>query len=259
MTIIVIDTETTGLEPGSRLVELAALRLDEDYEVAASMSLLVNPRMPIPADAIDVHGIDNVMVASAAGAPLVLAEFLSGVEDGYTLAMHNAPFDATILAWECARTGMRMPLVDVIDTLEIARKLKQTTSNDLETIARHFELCASGPAHRAMTDADLCRQYLRLTWPAAHVAPRPFFELPTHTYVQPLDLPAHLSTLPQLVESGRPLSFGYIDAKDNRTDRTITPYGWAMANDLIYVHGWCHKQQARRTFRADRMDAEATP
>jgi len=106
--ICIVDTETTGLDPATcKLVEVAAVRLSRSLEVIATFDTLVDPGVPIPAEASAIHHLTNRHVA---GAPSIekatadLAEFIYGTP----VAAHNAPFDASFLPsiqgpWLCTR------------------------------------------------------------------------------------------------------------------------------------------------------------
>src|SRR5262245_20396696 len=104
---VAFDTETTGLRDSDRLVELGAVRFRGGL-VEGEFTAIVNPAVPIPAEATAVHGIRDEDVAGEPRAGEVLPTFLSFIE-GAALVGHNAPFDVRVLALELLRAGLRLP------------------------------------------------------------------------------------------------------------------------------------------------------
>jgi DNA polymerase III epsilon subunit family exonuclease len=150
--LAVLDTETTGLDPGQGhgLVEVACVMLD-DGEIGETWSTLVNPGRPIPPDAAAVHGITDRMVQEAPG-PTAVATELERRCAGLPLVFHNAAFDLPFLA-ALMRRGGRPPLLHaVVDTLGLARGLFDQGGNSLGALAARFGLPAE-TRHRALGDA----------------------------------------------------------------------------------------------------------
>jgi DNA polymerase III epsilon subunit family exonuclease len=159
--LAVLDTETTGLDPGQGhgLVEVACVGLDGG-EIGETWSTLVNPGRPIPPDASAVHGITDAMVRDAP-IPSVVAAELDLRCAGRTLVFHNAAFDLPFLAG-LMRSGGRGPLLHaVIDTLGLARGLFDQGGNSLGTLAVRFGLPTEA-AHRALGDALTTARLLRV-------------------------------------------------------------------------------------------------
>jgi DNA polymerase-3 subunit epsilon len=159
--LAVLDTETTGLDPGrgDGLVEVAWVALDGG-EIGETWSTLVNPGRPIPPDASAVHGITDLMVRDAPGPAVVAAEIESRCA-GRTLVFHNAAFDLPFLA-ALLRAGGRGPLLHpVLDTLGLARGLGDPGSNSLGALASRFKL-EPETAHRALGDALTAARLLRV-------------------------------------------------------------------------------------------------
>lgn len=254
--IVAIDTETTGVEPGSRLLELAAIALTEDGSAGARFLQMANPGMPIPADAAAVNKITADMLEGKPDAAQVLRDFFAWLPAGAVLVAHNAPFDCGILTWEAQRHDIAIPDVQIIDTLTMARALGETKKNGLQALVEHHGIQRLSDAHRAMSDADACRQYFIMVKDRAGTAPVPWAEAGyQHSYTA--ELPECLHGLPELIATGKPVVFTYIDGKDETTERTVTPYGWARLPTGVMFHGWCHLREARRTFRADHVQSVA--
>ncbi len=258
MMIVAFDTETTGLEPGSRLLSLAAIIFDDETGcVAGQREWTVNPGMPIPPDATAINGITDADVHDAPDAGAVLREFFWWLPTD-ALAAHHAQYDTGIITWEAARFGVAIPPLLVLDTCAVAKSIGATKSNSLDAIVEHYGIQRCGEGHRAMSDADACRQYwMRMRQTEQFAYEWTPWGAAGHDYSYTDDLPEPLRELPELVGSGGDFAFTYKDAKDDATERTITPYGWAMKPTGLMFHGLCHLRDARRTFRADRILATA--
>ena len=163
---IVLDTETTGLNPnlGHRLVEVAAIELSDRKVTDRSFHRYLNPEREIDEGAASVHGLtldrlqDEPKFAEIAPAFL---EFISGAE----LIIHNAPFDMGFLNAELARAGL--PLLDnpVIDTLKVAKDLHPGKKNNLNALCDRYMIDNSHRVlHGALLDTELLAEvYLAMT------------------------------------------------------------------------------------------------
>ena len=163
---IVLDTETTGLNPnlGHRLVEVAAIELCDRKVSDRSFHRYLNPEREIDEGAAAVHGLtldrlqDEPKFAEIAPAFL---EFISGAE----LIIHNAPFDMGFLNAELARAGL--PLLDnqVIDTLKVAKDLHPGKKNNLNALCDRYLIDNSHRTlHGALLDTELLAEvYLAMT------------------------------------------------------------------------------------------------
>lgn len=159
---VVVDLETTGLDPESdRITEIAAVRL-RGGDVLAEFATLVAPGVPVPAFITSLTGISDAMLAGAPPLGHVLPAFREFARDAVLVA-HNAPFDVGFLRAACASCGEPWPHLVVVDTLELARTLVsrgEVASYKLGTLARLFE--APAPAdHRAIGDARATAHILR--------------------------------------------------------------------------------------------------
>lgn len=254
---VACDVETTGIEPGSRMVELGAVAFDHTGAVQDRFHSMVRPGMPLPAGAAAVNGITDDMLSSAPDAGEVLRRFVDWVAADAVVVAHNAAFDVGVIGWESERFGLTVPDWMVLDTLMIARVLHATPDCRLETLANWYGLHAP-EAHRALSDADVCRQYFiaaqrHLDIRHPRLAAAPWKLLCSYSYTA--DLPPELASLPELVAAAATLTFTYCDAKGDITIRTITPFGWALKGGALMFHGYCHLREERRTFNAERVIA----
>lgn len=159
MQYAVLDTETTGVKPGTdRLIELAVGFYDSGKQISSHYGLH-NPGQPIPADASRVHGWTDTKVAAMPAwerrhADTLLA-YLQAVEG--PIYVHNVAFDREILAGEFARVGADVDALRALPwscTLTMARELWPGLDNTLEAVAERLAVDAHGPAHLASTDVD---------------------------------------------------------------------------------------------------------
>ncbi|MBI5170323.1 MAG: 3'-5' exonuclease [Candidatus Eisenbacteria bacterium] len=152
VTIMVVDTETTGFDPakGDRLVEVARVTI-ANGRAGETWSSLVHPGRAIPPDAAKIHGITDAMVAGAPRYAEVGRALREQIGD-HPIAFHNAPFDLPFLVHLFREAGAP-PLVNpVLDTLGLARGLWGVGSNGLGAVAQKLGVTA-GTAHRALGDA----------------------------------------------------------------------------------------------------------
>jgi DNA polymerase-3 subunit epsilon len=162
---IVLDTETTGLDPqaGHRIVEIACLELVHHIPTGREFHRYVNPGRDIPEDAHAVHGLSEEFLAAHPPFATVVDEFLAFVA-GDPLVIHNAEFDLAFLNAELARLD-RPPLAPShVDTLAMARQRYPGAPASLDALCRRFEIDLSVRAnHGAKVDcALLAAVYLEL-------------------------------------------------------------------------------------------------
>ncbi len=163
---IVLDTETTGMDPstGDRIIEIGCVELMNHVPTGQTLQLYINPERDIPADATAVHGITNEFVKDKPLFSQVYSEFLEFIKDG-KLIIHNAEFDMKFLNSELARVGHRpLPWNNVIDTLGMARKKFPGSPASLDALCRRFQIDNTERTyHGALLDSELLAEvYLEL-------------------------------------------------------------------------------------------------
>ena len=162
---VVIDTETTGLEPadGHRVVEIGAIELFNHVPTGRVFHTYINPEREMSAEAQQVHGLtsaflqDQPVFADVADA---LVEFLASDGDARPaparLVIHNASFDLAFLNHELRRVGRQVLDSEHVDTLLLARQRFPGASNSLDALCRRFNVDASARTrHGALLDAEL--------------------------------------------------------------------------------------------------------
>jgi len=156
---IVLDTETTGLEPaeGHRIIELACLEMDGRRATGRHFHRFVNPGRDIDIAATQVHGLTAEDLADKPKFADIADEFLEFV-DGAELLIHNAPFDVAFLNAELALIGRAKveTVCSVSDTLMLARDLHPGKKNSLDALCERYAVDHSRRTlHGALLDAQL--------------------------------------------------------------------------------------------------------
>lgn len=167
---IVLDTETTGLrvEDGHRLIEIGCVELIDRRPTGVTFHEYINPGRDVEAGALAVHGITTEFLQDK---PIFkdIANRLMSFIDGSELIIHNAPFDLGFLDHELlvARQGWKKTThyCDVIDTLQLARKLHVGQRNNLDALCKRYYVDnTKRDYHGALLDAHLLAQvYLAMT------------------------------------------------------------------------------------------------
>ena len=163
---IVLDTETTGLDPqqGDRVIEVAAVELVNLLPTGATFHRLVDPERDIPAEATRVHGFTNGDLAGKPKFAEIAAEMIDFLGDAPIVA-HNAPFDFGFLDAELLRAGF--PKLDrgrMVDSLMLAKERYPGMPNSLDALCRRLGVDNSmRSSHNAVLDCTLLAQvYLEL-------------------------------------------------------------------------------------------------
>ncbi|MEM1129122.1 MAG: DNA polymerase III subunit epsilon [Pseudomonadota bacterium] len=163
---IVLDTETTGFEPGEghRLVEIGGVELLNHLPTGRTYHQYINPQRDMPEDAFNVHGISAEFLADKPLFADVGQAFLDFVGDA-KLVIHNAAFDMKFLNAELGWANLaRLPMDQAIDTLAIARKKFPGAPASLDALCRRFGVDNSArEKHGALLDSEILAEvYLEL-------------------------------------------------------------------------------------------------
>jgi DNA polymerase-3 subunit epsilon len=164
---IILDTETTGLDPhnGDRIIEIAAVELVNGSQSKNTFHHYINPERDIPDSAFRVHGISAEMVADKPKFGDIADLFMRFVGDDPIIA-HNAEFDVRFINAELARLE-RPPLSGdrIVDTLALARKKHPGASNSLDALCARYGVDRSRRVkHGALIDAEILAEvYIELS------------------------------------------------------------------------------------------------
>lgn len=155
---VVVDTETTGLNPssGDRIVEIACVELIDSRISGEEFHYYLNPEMPMPAAALEVHGLKDDFLADKPCFSEIARQLATFLQDA-ELIIHNAPFDLAFLNAEllrCKHLPIESLCAGVTDTLRIARKHQTTKRNSLDDLCITFGVATSSRGHHgALEDA----------------------------------------------------------------------------------------------------------
>ena len=177
---IVLDTETTGLDPhdGHRVVEIGAVEIFNGLPTGQTYHQYINPERNMPEEAFAVHGLGDNFLKDKPKFSHIADDFLSFVRDAQ-LVIHNADFDMKFINAELARANKSViPMQKIVDTLQIARKKFPGSPASLDALCRRFNIDNSARAlHGALLDSEILAEvYLELSG-----GRQPDFELSTQT------------------------------------------------------------------------------
>ena len=166
---LVLDTETTGLEPsqGHRIIEIGVVEMIDRRLTGNNFHIYLQPDREIDAGAIEVHGITNEFLADKPRFEDVadeLSDYLRGAE----VIIHNAPFDVGFIDAEYQRleNGVTMAsLCDVVDTLVMAREMHPGQRNSLDALCGRYDVDNKHRTkHGALLDSEILADvYLAMT------------------------------------------------------------------------------------------------
>ncbi|MCR9087960.1 MAG: DNA polymerase III subunit epsilon [Rhodobacteraceae bacterium] len=163
---IVLDTETTGLDPydGHRIVEIGAVELINHVPSGQTYHQYINPRRPMPQEAFAVHGLGDDFLKEKPVFEAVGQAFLDFVADA-PLVIHNASFDMKFLNAELGwMNSPKLPADRAVDTLMIARRRFPGAPASLDALCRRFGIDNSmREKHGALLDSEILAEvYLEL-------------------------------------------------------------------------------------------------
>jgi DNA polymerase-3 subunit epsilon len=155
---VVLDTETTGLDPadGHRVVEIGAVEIVHQSLTGKVFHTLINPQREVPQDAVRVHGHSSAVLKEKPVFASVVDDFLAFIGDS-RLVIHNADFDVRFVNAELVRLGLATIGMDrVVDTLTLARKKHPGAPNSLDALCDRYRIDRSRRVrHGALLDAEI--------------------------------------------------------------------------------------------------------
>ena len=167
---VVLDTETTGLEPtrGHRIIEIGCVEMVNRRLTGNHFHVYINPRREVDDGAIEVHGITNEFLADKPFFEDVAKDFIEYVK-GAELVIHNAPFDVGFLNHELnlldGKFGKLEEHCSVLDTLVLARQMHPGQKNSLDALCKRYGIDNSHrELHGALLDSEILADvYLQMT------------------------------------------------------------------------------------------------
>ncbi len=163
---IVLDTETTGLDPetGDRIVEIGGVELLNHVATGRTYHQYINPERAMPQEAFEVHGLGDDFLRDKPKFAQIGREFVEFIGDA-KLVIHNASFDMKFLNAELRWMGLvQLPMDRAVDTLAIARTKFPGAQNSLDALCRRFGIDNSARTlHGALLDSEILAEvYLEL-------------------------------------------------------------------------------------------------
>lgn len=171
---IVLDTETTGLEPsqGHRIIEIGCVELLDRKLTGNTFHQYINPERNVDDGAIEIHGITNEFLADKPFFADIFDDFIEFVK-GSELVIHNAPFDVGFINHEIKllenKSGQSINTIDtsctILDTLKLARDNHPGQKNNLDALCRRYYIDNSNrQLHGALLDSEILADvYLAMT------------------------------------------------------------------------------------------------
>lgn len=216
---IILDTETTGLDPlrGDRLVEIGCVEMMNHMPTGQTFHCYLNPERDMPQEAFAVHGLSTEFLSDKPLFSAVADDFLAFIGDA-PLIIHNAAFDIAFINAELERAARAaIPRDRLVDTLMLARRKHPGVSNRLDDLCSRYAIDNSRRTkHGALLDAELLAEvYIdligarqsqlilasetRLVFSAGQAdAPRRQRETPLAARVSAADLAAHAAFIATL-------------------------------------------------------------
>ena len=159
--LIILDTETTGLNPqeGHRIIEIGCVEVVNRRLTGKRFHSYINPERIIDSGAIEVHGITNESLENKPVFAAIVKDFVAFIQ-GAELVIHNAPFDVGFINYEFSRlnnkTGTLSDYCTVFDTLAYARKKHPGQRNSLDALCKRYGIDNSHrELHGALLDAEI--------------------------------------------------------------------------------------------------------
>ncbi len=167
---IVLDTETTGLEPsqGHRVIEIGCVELVNRRLTGNNYHQYIQPDRESDEGALQVHGITSEFLSDKPRFADIIDDFLEYIK-GAELVIHNAPFDVGFLDHELKLAGEQYGKVsdhsEILDTLVMARKMRPGQKNNLDALCKHYDVNNTHrELHGALLDAEILSEvYLAMT------------------------------------------------------------------------------------------------
>ena len=166
--LIVLDTETTGIDPseGHRIIEVGAVQILDREITSTEFHRYVQPNRKV-GESVNIHGITDKFLINKPQFNQISDDLLSFIE-GATLIIHNAPFDLGFLNNELKIIGIKETIESIcpiIDTLELSKQQRPGTMHNLDALCRRFGVDTSARTrHGALLDAQILAQvYLAMT------------------------------------------------------------------------------------------------
>ncbi len=250
--LVVLDVETTGLNPESdNIIEVAIVKFEND-EIVDKLVSLINPGREIPVEAKIVNGIDESMLENQPKFKDIVKEIKKFLK-GKTVIIHNSDFDISFLKKEFQLCGEEFPEFDVIDTLYIARKYFNFPSNSLSSLAENYEI--GRQPHRAEKDAIIAYrifEHFREEL-GENIYEEKFSSLEVGNFPLSEGTFKIKVLIEESIENEEEIVIKYRNRNGVETERKIKPVEIINKNGRMFVKAFCYARKEDREFRLDRI------
>ena len=167
MRSITLDIETTGLSflEGHKIVEIGCVELLNNFPSGKTWQRYINPKRSIPEEAFKVHGLSNEFLSNKPVFSDIIDDFLNFIKDS-DLIIHNSKFDLPFINYELEINNSKAldpKKNNVIDTLNLARKMHPGQSVSLDALSRRYKVNIERENHGALLDAEILAEvYLEM-------------------------------------------------------------------------------------------------
>lgn len=155
---VILDTETTGLDPnsGHKIIEIALIEMINNVLTGRKLHYYINPERDVPDDAYRIHGISTEFLRDKPLFKDIANEFITFVKNS-KVVIHNAPFDIKFLNYELTLLNLpSMNLTEIVDTLTVAKKMFPGSKVNLDALCKRFKVDnRHRQFHGALKDAYL--------------------------------------------------------------------------------------------------------
>ncbi|MCM8786136.1 MAG: exonuclease domain-containing protein [Candidatus Omnitrophica bacterium] len=269
--IIVLDVETTGLNPEiDRICEISLLKF-KNSNLIENFTTFINPESKIPSNISKLTGIRDIDVENAPKFEQV-AEKIYDFINGKILLCHNASFDISFLKKEFERTKKyNLPEIKIIDTYLIAKKFFNFKKNSLHAISEFYKI--EGTEHRAEDDAKktfeifkiFCRELGKI-YRSISLNSLFLFRYQKNFFLKRIIFDINqienkiylkkviLEKIEKALNEKREILIKYMNMKKEITERKILPIEIINENGVKYLIGFCQLKKEERKFRIDRIE-----
>ena len=167
MRSIALDIETTGLSflEGHKIVEIGCVELLNNYPSGKTWQRYINPERSMPEEAFKIHGLSEEFLTNKPAFSEIIDDFLNFIEDS-DLIIHNSRFDLPFINYELEMNNSKAldsKKNNVIDTLNLARKMYPGQSVSLDALIRRYKINTEREKHGALLDAEILAEvYLEM-------------------------------------------------------------------------------------------------
>ena len=167
MRSITLDIETTGLSflEGHKIVEIGCVELLNNYPSGKTWQRYINPERSMPEEAFKIHGLSEEFLSNKPIFAEIIDDFLNFIEDS-DLIIHNSRFDLPFINYELEMNNSKAldsKKNNVIDTLNLARKMYPGQSVSLDALIRRYKINTEREKHGALLDAEILAEvYLEM-------------------------------------------------------------------------------------------------